>query len=103
MLNSFHEVVLYGSGPKSQSPTQVIVTSWLFPSGMFSIERLQELSSLVGPEHVVVDLSCRRKGTSWNVAINRWQTVTDMEVNQGMVGVALIKKAQCNTFALQFF
>lgn len=33
---------------------------------------------------LVIDLSCRRKGDdSWFVAMNKWQTITDMEVNQG--------------------
>ena len=27
--------------------------------------------------------SCRKRGGKWFVAMNRWQTITDMEVNQG--------------------
>ena len=65
--------------------SKVIVTSWLFPSGEFSMDRLKELSALVGSEHLVVDLSCRCKGSCWNVAINRWQTITDMEINKGTI------------------
>ena len=35
-------------------------------------------------DKLVIDLSCRRKGQdSWFVAMNKWQTITDMEVNQG--------------------
>ncbi len=34
-------------------------------------------------EKLVIDLSCRRKGDTWFVAMNKWQTLTDMEVNQG--------------------
>lgn len=35
---------------------------------------------------LVIDLSCRRQGDSdkWVVAMNKWQTLTDMEVNQGI-------------------
>ena len=62
---------------------QVIVTSWLFPSGEFSLERLQQLSSLVGKEQLVIDLSCRRRNNSWFVAINKWQTVTSLEISKG--------------------
>ena len=58
------------------------MTSWLFPSGEFSKARLVEISRLVGKEHLVVDLSCRRRGHSWCVAINKWQTVTDLAVTK---------------------
>lgn len=27
--------------------------------------------------------SCRKRGDRWIVAMNRWQDLTDMEVNQG--------------------
>ncbi len=35
---------------------KVIVTSYLFPSAKFSLERLVKLSTLVGKEKLVVDL-----------------------------------------------
>ena len=69
---------------------QVIVTSWLFPSGKFSLDRLRRLSALVGRDRLVVDLSCRRVRPSafsdvdappaapqWVVAMDKWQTLTD--------------------------
>jgi phosphoribosylformimino-5-aminoimidazole carboxamide ribotide isomerase len=61
--------------------SQVIVTSWLFPDGVFSPERLAALVAAVGRERLVVDLSCRRRGEGWFVAINRWQTVTATPVD----------------------
>ncbi|GAA5976649.1 hypothetical protein JCM11641_005651 [Rhodosporidiobolus odoratus] len=60
---------------------KVIVTSYLFPSAKFSEERLRKLSEKVGKDKLVVDVSCRRKGNSWIVAMDRWQVMTDMEVN----------------------
>lgn len=59
----------------------VIVTTWLFPDGRFSAERLAAIARQVGRERLVVDLSCRRRGDGWFVAINRWQTVTDLAVD----------------------
>lgn len=56
---------------------KVIVTSWLFPGAVFALERLAALSLHVGRRRLVVDLSCRRVGDDWFVAIDRWQTVTD--------------------------
>lgn len=63
----------------------MIITSYLFPSGKFSLERLQAvLQALSGDkEKLVIDLSCRRRGETWFVAMNKWQTITDMELNQG--------------------
>lgn len=64
----------------------MIITSYLFPEGRFSQERLDAvLAALDGDQSkLVIDLSCRRKGEdSWFVAMNKWQTITDMEVNQG--------------------
>lgn len=61
--------------------SHVIVTSWLFDeNGKFSKDRLQELAREVGREHLVVDLSCRRVEDGWKVAMNRWQTLTDVEI-----------------------
>lgn len=34
-------------------------------------------------EKLVIDLSCRRRDDTWFVAMNKWQTLTDMEVNEG--------------------
>ncbi|CAO3660078.1 unnamed protein product [Umbelopsis vinacea] len=61
---------------------KVIVTSYLFPDAKFSLERLKTLCEIVGKDKLVVDVSCRRKGTKWIVAMNKWQTMTDMEVNK---------------------
>jgi phosphoribosylformimino-5-aminoimidazole carboxamide ribotide isomerase len=61
--------------------SHVIVTSWLFsPEGRFLPERLARLVSRIGAERLVIDLSCRRTATGWTVAMNRWQTLTDLEV-----------------------
>jgi phosphoribosylformimino-5-aminoimidazole carboxamide ribotide isomerase len=34
-------------------------------------------------DKLVIDISCRRKNMTWFVAMNKWQTLTDVEVNQG--------------------
>ncbi|KAL0579678.1 Enzyme that catalyzes the fourth step in the histidine pathway [Marasmius crinis-equi] len=62
--------------------SKVIVTSYLFPSGRFSLERLKAVSSAVGKDRLVVDVSCRRRGDQWLVAMNKWQDITDMEVSR---------------------
>lgn len=65
---------------------QVIITSYLFPDGKFNQERLDSVLRSLGnnKSKLVIDLSCRRTGEqSWHVAMNKWQKITDMEVNQG--------------------
>lgn len=64
---------------------QVIVTSFLFPDAKFSEARLDAVLGALGgdKEKLVIDLSCRAADGKWFVAMNRWQTITDMEVNQG--------------------
>ncbi|PHH62159.1 hypothetical protein CDD81_7533 [Ophiocordyceps australis] len=65
--------------------SKVIVTSFLFPHARFSQSRLDAMLDAVdGDRHrLVVDLSCRRQAQGcYMVAMNKWQTVTDMEVNQ---------------------
>jgi phosphoribosylformimino-5-aminoimidazole carboxamide ribotide isomerase len=65
--------------------SHVIVTSWLFPGGALSMERLARLSSVAGKERLVIDLSCRRRGAGWNVATNRWQTVTEVRIDAALL------------------
>ena len=60
----------------------VIVTSWLFPDARFAPERLAALSALVGRQRLVIDLSCRRRGDGWLVAIDRWQRLTGFAVDE---------------------
>ncbi|KAI5120690.1 hypothetical protein M0805_006978 [Coniferiporia weirii] len=62
--------------------SKVIVTSFLFPSAKFSLERLQNLAQTVGKDRLVVDISCRKREDKWLVAMNKWQDITDMEVCQ---------------------
>ena len=55
---------------------KVIVTSFLFAAGDFSLARLAQIRQVVGRERLVVDLSCRRRDDEYVVACNRWQTLT---------------------------
>ena len=63
--------------------SHVIVTSFLFDQeGHFQVERLHQLVALVGREKLVIDLSCKRVAEGWVVAMNRWQTITDLNVDE---------------------
>lgn len=61
--------------------SHVISTSCLFDKeARFQPKILEALVAAVGPGRLVIDLSCRRKGNQWIVAMNRWQTPTDLAV-----------------------
>lgn len=61
--------------------SHVIVTSALFsPAGGFLEEVAAAFRGQVGRERLVIDLSCRRTAGGWTVAMNRWQTLTELEV-----------------------
>jgi len=71
-----------GNAPEwlSAGASHVIVTSWLFEAAAFSETRMGELVAAIGPERLVIDLSCRRTPHGWTVAMDRWQTLTDLEI-----------------------
>jgi phosphoribosylformimino-5-aminoimidazole carboxamide ribotide isomerase len=61
--------------------SHVIVTSYLFETdGRFSETRLDKMIAAAGRDRLVIDLSCKATGEGWTVAMNRWQTLTDLRV-----------------------
>ena len=60
--------------------SHVIVTSYVFKDGEIYWENLKKLVDTVGKEHVVLDLSCRKKDGKYYVVTDRWQTFTNVEV-----------------------
>ena len=69
-----------------QGASQVIVTSYIFPNGIFNLERLKSLALKIGKEKLVIDLSCKAiEKKKWMVVINGWGTFTNTEVNQNLL------------------
>jgi phosphoribosylformimino-5-aminoimidazole carboxamide ribotide isomerase len=62
--------------------SHVIVTSWVFYNGRLDRERLRKLVSVVGKEHLVLDLSCRKRGGEYVVVTDRWQKFTDLVLSR---------------------
>lgn len=63
--------------------SHVIVTSWLFDEqARFQQSRLDEMVHAVGANRLVIDISCKAESEGWIVAMNRWQTLTDLPVSQ---------------------
>lgn len=60
--------------------SHVIVTSYVFREGQIAYENLEKIEKEVGREHLVLDLSCRKKDGRYYVVTDRWQRYTDTEV-----------------------
>lgn len=65
--------------------SHVVVTSYVFREGKIDQERLEKMRDAVGKEHLVLDVSCRRKGDKYYVVTDRWQTFTDTVVNHQLL------------------
>ncbi len=66
----------------NQGATHVIVTSYIFNDGQLHQGHLEEMVETVGKDHLVLDLSCRKKEDCYYVVTNRWQKFTNFEVNE---------------------
>jgi len=61
--------------------THVIVTSYIFHDGQLDLERLNRLIDEVGKEHIVIDLSCKKREDKWFVVTDKWTKFSTFEVN----------------------
>lgn len=60
--------------------SHVIVTSYIFEGGQIHWDKLQKLLTTVGKDHLVLDLSCRRREGKYYIVTDRWQHFTEWEV-----------------------
>lgn len=65
--------------------SHVIVTSYVFRDGEICWDNLERLVNAVGKEHIVLDLSCRKKDGRYYVVTNRWQTYTNVVVDEELL------------------
>lgn len=68
-----HEFLLAGA-------SHVIVTSYVFRDGKVDYDRLEKMVQTVGKEHLVLDLSCRKKDGAYYIVTDRWQKFTEERV-----------------------
>jgi phosphoribosylformimino-5-aminoimidazole carboxamide ribotide isomerase len=65
--------------------SHVIVTSYVFKGGVIHYGNLNRLVSAVGKEHLVLDLSCRKKDGQYYIVTDRWQKFTDTVLNEDVL------------------
>jgi len=77
--------------------SHVIVTSYVFKDGRIDYDNIEKLIAAVGKEHLVLDMSCRKKGDEYYVVTDRWQKYTDEKVT-----VAFLEKLSlyCDEFLI---
>ena len=62
--------------------SHVIVTSHVFRDGQIHYNNLEKLVREIGREHLVLDLSCRRKEDGYYIVTDRWQKFTDIKIEE---------------------
>ena len=60
--------------------SHVIVTSYVFKDGQLSWKNLKKIEEIAGKEHLVLDLSCRKKDDQYFIVTDRWQKFTNVPV-----------------------
>lgn len=92
-LRAYPEGLQIGGGITAENAAEyieagashVIVTSYVFKNGEIQWENLEKLCAAVGKEHVVLDLSCRKKDDKYYIVTDRWQTFTNVVLNEAIL------------------
>ncbi len=87
-LHTYPEGLQIGGGVNPQNAEEyleagashVIVTSYVFKDGKISWKKLEKMEQAAGREHLVLDLSCRKKENQYFIVTDRWQKFTDVPV-----------------------
>ena len=77
--------------------SHVIVTSYVFKDGRINMEHLQKIYQTVGREHLVLDLSCRKKEDAYYIVTDRWQNYTEEIINEKTLDMLM---AYCDEFLI---
>lgn len=84
-LNAYKNSLQIGGGINDRNAKEfidagashVIVTSYVFKDGLINYDNLEKLVGIVGKNHLVLDLSVRKKDGKYFIVTDRWQKFTD--------------------------
>ena len=62
--------------------SHVIATSFVFRDGEINYDNLKALEKAVGREHLVLDLSCRKRDGEYYIVTDRWQKFTNVKMER---------------------
>lgn len=80
-----------------EGASHVIVTSYVFSDGRLDWKHLREMIRTVGREHLVLDLSCRKKDHSYYIVTDRWQKFTDVRLDREVLDMLM---ESCSEFLI---
>ncbi len=75
--------------------SHVIVTSYVFQGGQILEDNLKKLVKSVGREHLVLDLSCKKRNGGYYIVTDRWQKETEIKITAGLLDKL---SASCDEF-----
>lgn len=92
-LGAFPKGFMIGGGIGSENAeyfldagaSHVIMTSYIFHDGQVDGKRLIQMASLLGKEHIVLDLSCKIKDDEYYVVTDRWSKFSHEKVDIGLL------------------
>ena len=65
--------------------SRVIVTSYVFKHGMVDFDALGRMRDAVGRDRLCIDLSCRKSGSGYFIVTDRWQSFTEVKLEQAVM------------------
>ena len=65
--------------------SHVIVTSEVLRDGRIHYENLHKIKQAVGKEHLVLDLSCRKRDGAYYIVTDRWQKFTEEVIREELL------------------
>lgn len=92
-LNTYPQGLMVGGGIRPDNAEEflkagashVIVTSYVFHDGRIDMDRLNQLVSAVGKEHLVLDLSAKKVDGEYHIMTERWQNASKEILNIEML------------------
>ncbi len=77
--------------------SHVIVTSYVFQGGEIRKENLERLVRAVGRQHLVLDVSCKRREDGYYIVTDRWQRETVVQITPDLLDEL---SAYCDEFLI---
>lgn len=65
----------------NRGASHVIITSFVFKNGVINFDNLKRLVKKIGKEHLVLDLSARKRQDEYFIVTDRWQKFTDVKLD----------------------
>lgn len=87
-LAAYNNGLMIGGGINNENACEflkagashVIVTSYVFKNGEILFDNLEKIKRETGKEHLVLDLSCRKKDGDYYIVTDRWQKFTNVKI-----------------------